>query len=266
MVKKIAPVFMESILFCVRLQVPLYQRGIQGDLSSSESSSFFWRTSQTTECSLEYVERRFDMNHPSDLNPESTNRGTDPEIHAFTLPTDSERSRSANTLSSTPRSLRLEESSSKGPSESSKHLKLLETLIDKILKRLEDDSCQPKIRDALLAIQLRQKAVETSEAEKIFWDEIEAIRNEELPKLYPDPNSLEYQIKETILGLKDLVKNGILPLKTITKAFNQDRSEQARLTHRRMGRLLSDMGFTKAKTPNGCSAIIWNDKLLFMYT
>ena len=159
-------------------------------------------------------------------------------------------------------------------SESSKHLKLLETLIDKILKRLEDDSCQPKIRDALIAIQLRQKlseaksvgAVETSEAEKFFWDEIEAIRQEELPKLYPEPTSLEAQIQATILSLKDLVKNGILSVKTVADAFNQSRYKQARLTYRRMGRLLSDMGFTKAKTPNGYSAIIWDDKLLPQYT
>ncbi len=146
--------------------------------------------------------------------------------------------------------------------EDSKHLKLLETLIDKIIERLDDNSCRPKIRDALEAIKLKQDVVKTSEAEKMFWEEIEAIRRCELRKLYPEPTSLELQIQETILALKDLVKNGILPLKTITDAFNQARSKQGRLTYRRMSRLLSAMGFTKAKTPNGCSAIIWDDKLL----
>ena len=149
-----------------------------------------------------------------------------------------------------------------GPREDSKRLKLLDTLIDKIIQRIDDDSCQPKIRDALKAIQLREKVAKTSEAEKFFWEEIEAIRRDELPKLYPEPTSLEVQIQETILGLKDLVKNGILPLKTITDAFNQARSEQGRLTCHRMAPLLSTMGFTKAKTPNGCSAIIWDDGLL----
>ncbi|NIM98750.1 MAG: hypothetical protein GTO24_11930, partial [candidate division Zixibacteria bacterium] len=56
--------------------------------------------------------------------------------------------------------------------ESSKHLKLLETLIDKIIKRLEDDSFEPKIRDALKAIKLKQEVVKTSEAEEFFWQEI----------------------------------------------------------------------------------------------
>ena len=144
----------------------------------------------------------------------------------------------------------------------SKHLKLLETLIDKIIERLHDNSCQPKIRDALKAIKLKQEVAKTSEAEKMFWELIGSIRTSELSKLYPEPTSLEVQIQETILGLKDRVKNGILPLKTITDAFNQARSEQGRLTCHRMAPLLSTMGFTRAKTPNGCSAIIWDDKLL----
>jgi hypothetical protein len=174
------------------------------------------------------VEKRFDMNHPNDHDPE-TSRGVDPEFCRR---------------------------------EPSKRLKLLDTLIDKIIQRLDDDSCQPKVRDALKAIQLRDKVAKTSEAEKIFWDLIEDIKREEFSGLCPVPPSLKSQIKETILDLKDIVKNGILPLKDITEAFNQTRSQQARLTSRRMSRLLSAMGFTKAKTPNGCSAIIWDDQLL----
>ena len=87
-------------------------------------------------------------------------------------------------------------------SEDSTHLKFLEILIDKIIKKLEDDSFEPKIRDALKAIQLKQEVVKTSEversethrAEKIFWQEIESIRREVLPKLYPEPINLESQI------------------------------------------------------------------------
>ena len=158
------------------------------------------------------------------------------------------------------------------PREDPKDLKLLEILIDKSIKRLEDNSCEPRIQDALKAIQLKQKVVKTSEAEKIFWNEIEAIRREELPKLYPEPNeptNLEAQILKTIIGLKHQVKNGILPVKTITDAFNQERSEQSQsqdpefgLTYHRIGRLLSTMGFRKAKTQGGTSAIIWDHKLL----
>ena len=153
----------------------------------------------------------------------------------------------------------------------STQLKFLETLIDKLIKRLEEDSYKPKVQDALKAIQLKQKVAKTSEversethrAEKLFWQEIEAIRNEELPKLYPEtePLDLESQITNTIAGLKYLVTNGILPVKTITDTFNQNRSKESQLTYSRLGRLLSTMGFRKAKTPNGCSAILWDDQL-----
>jgi len=150
-------------------------------------------------------------------------------------------------------------------SQEPKDLKLLEILIDKSIKTLEDNSCKPKIRDALKAIQLKQKVAKKSEAEKIFWEEIEAIRSEELPKLYPepmDPDGLEAQLLTTITGLKDHLKNGILPLKTIADTFNQARSKESRLSYQRIARLLSKIGFRKVKAHGGRSAILWDDKLL----
>ncbi|MCK4427360.1 MAG: hypothetical protein KAW16_02635, partial [candidate division Zixibacteria bacterium] len=107
------------------------------------------------------------------------------------------------------------------------------------------------------------------EAEKIFWEEIEAIRSEELPKLYPepmDPDSLEAQLLTTITGLKHHLKNGILPLKTIADTFNQGRSKESQLSYQRIARLLSAIGFRKVKTHGGYSAIIWDDKLLSLNT
>ena len=150
--------------------------------------------------------------------------------------------------------------------EDNTHLKFLETLIDKTIKRLEDKSCKPRIQDALKAIQLKQKLVKTSEAEKIFWQAIEAIRREELSKLYPEPIDLESQITNTIAGLRYLVTNGILPVKTITDTFNQSRSKESQLTYSRLGRILSAMGFRKTKTSNGSSAILWDDQLLHQDT
>jgi hypothetical protein len=111
--------------------------------------------------------------------------------------------------------------------------------------------------------------VKTSEAEKIFWQEIEAIRRNVLPKLYPepmDPDGLEAQLLTTITGFKHQVKNGILPLKPIADAFNQGRSKESRLSYHRIARLLSTMGFRKVKTHGGSSAIIWDDKILSQNT
>jgi len=174
------------------------------------------------------------MNHSIDLDPESNRRA------------DSESNRS----------------------EDSRYLKFVELLIDKSIKRLQSKSYKPKIQDALRAIRLKDKVFQTSKAEKFFWQEIEAIRNEELPKLYPqtEPLDLESQITNTIAGLRYLVTNGILPVKTITDTFNQNRSKESQLTYSRLGRLLSTMGFRKAKTPNGCSAILWDDQLLTQNT
>jgi len=152
--------------------------------------------------------------------------------------------------------------------EDSRYLKFIELLIDKSIKRLQSKSYKPKIQDALRAIRLKDKVFQTSEAEKFFWQEIETIRNEELPKLYPEtePLDLESQITNTIVGLRYLVTNGILPVKTITDTFNQGRSKESQLTYSRIGRILSAMGYRKAKTPNGCSAIIWDDQLLTQNT
>jgi len=199
-----------------------------------ESISYSRRISQAIECSPKYAEKRFDMNHSIDQDPES-NRSVDPELCRR---------------------------------EDSRYLKFIELLIDKSIKRLQSKSYKPKIQDALRAIRLKDKVFQTSEAEKSFWQEIETIRNEELPKLYPEtePLDLESQITNTIAGLKYLITNGILPVKAITDTFNQDRSKESQLTYSRLGRILSTMGYRKARTPNGCSAILWDDQLLAQNT
>jgi hypothetical protein len=160
--------------------------------------------------------------------------------------------------------------------EEPKDLRLLEILIDKSIKRLEEDSCEPKIRDALKAIQLKQKVAKTSEAEKTFWQLIDDIRRQELGPTANElaeskdkhefcvlrSENLEAQILNTIMGLKEQVKNGILPVKTITDTFNQGKSKESRLTYPRIGRLLSTMGFRKAKTGRGASAILWDEDFI----
>jgi hypothetical protein len=156
------------------------------------------------------------------------------------------------------------------PRENSKHSQLLDILIERCIKRLEDKSYQPRMRGALKAIQLRQKLSEAksvgvakaSEAEKIFWELIESIRRDELKKLPPQILNLEAQILSIIIALKQQVKNGILPVKTITDTFNQGKSKESRLTYHRIGRLLSSMGFRKVKTHAGAYAILWDDDLL----
>ena len=148
-------------------------------------------------------------------------------------------------------------------------MKLVEILIDKIIKRLEDNSFEPKVQDALKAIQLKQKLVKTSEAEKTFWQEIDDIRTSELERLESlesQTENLQAQILKNIMRLKYEVKNGMLPVKTITDTHNQGKSEECQsqdpefgLTYQRIGRLLSTMGFQKGKAGDN-SAILWNEE------
>jgi phenylalanyl-tRNA synthetase alpha subunit len=146
--------------------------------------------------------------------------------------------------------------------EGRKALKLVEILIDKIIKRLEENSFEPKVQDALKAIQLRQKLVKTSEAEEMFIQALDDISQSEQLRIHNLENQTENpqaQILRTIMRLRYEVKNGVLPVKTITDAHNQGKSEECRLTYQRVGRLLSTMGFQKAKAGNN-SAIFWNYK------
>jgi hypothetical protein len=140
-------------------------------------------------------------------------------------------------------------------------LRLLKMLINKIIEKLEEGSYQPKVQDALKAIQLKHKLAPESEAEKTFWQLIDGIRDSELESSN-GLQDLEAQILKTIMDLKDQVKNGALPVKIITDALNQGKSEQCQLTYHRIGRVLSAMGFTKVRTRSGASALLWDEERL----
>ena len=148
-------------------------------------------------------------------------------------------------------------------------IELLEMLINKMRQKLQDNSYEPKAQDVLKAIQLKHKLAPASESEEIFWGLIDGIKRSEYEKLNSKPStkeSLEAQILKIIIGLKEEVKNGALPVKIITDTFNQGRSKESHLSYRRIGRLLSTLGFRKAKTHAGTYAILWDDQLLSQNT
>ena len=84
----------------------------------------------------------------------------------------------------------------------------------------------------------------------------------ETEKLLEKSDSLEAQILTVVTALEDQVAKGILPIKTITDAFNEDKAEKVKITYQRVGRRLSAMGFKKAKTSDGASAIIWDEECI----
>jgi hypothetical protein len=62
-------------------------------------------------------------------------------------------------------------------------LRLLDMLINKFLEKLEKNGFEPKVQDALKAIQLKLKLAQSSEAEKIFWELIDQLKKEEIGKM-----------------------------------------------------------------------------------
>lgn len=138
-------------------------------------------------------------------------------------------------------------------------------LINKMKQKLQDHSCEPRMQDALKAIQLKHKLAPDSEAEQIFWGLIDDIKRSEYEESYSEPStkkSLKAQILEIIIGLKEEVNKGVLPVKTITDAFNRERVEQGQLTYKGIGGFLSQLGFTKVRTGSGTFAIVWDEELL----
>jgi hypothetical protein len=149
-----------------------------------------------------------------------------------------------------------EEDSGKKPDP--QDIRLLELLIQKIIEKLENNSCEPKVQDALKAIQLKHVLAPSSESEKIFWKMIDDIKESEYQRLNSAP-PLEVQLLKIIIGLKNQVKNGALPVKTITDSFNQGKSKEGHLTYQRIGRFLSNMGFRKVRVGNNF-AILWDQE------
>jgi DNA primase catalytic core len=85
------------------------------------------------------------------------------------------------------------------------------------------------------------------------------IRELEAEKLAEKADSLEAEILMVLIGLRDEVERGILPVKKITNAFNEGKPEKSHVSYQRIGRRLSAMGLKKAKAGDGASAIIWDD-------
>jgi len=85
---------------------------------------------------------------------------------------------------------------------------------------------------------------------------LELVRDIANQRLLEKSLSLEAEILKKIINLLDETEGGILPVKRITDEFNQYKSEKTRISYQRVGRRLSAMGFGKAKTRSGASAVL----------
>jgi hypothetical protein len=86
---------------------------------------------------------------------------------------------------------------------------------------------------------------------------LKLVKEIEADKLIDKADTLEAQILTVLTGLEDKVERGMLSVKTITEAFNEGRSEKAKITPQRVGRRLSAMGFKKSRVGNNMG-ILWD--------
>jgi DNA primase catalytic core len=84
------------------------------------------------------------------------------------------------------------------------------------------------------------------------------IKRLEYERLIEKADSIEAQIVAVVSSLQNSVDKGTLSVKEITDRFNEDRSDKYKVTYHRVGRRLSAMGFSKVRTSNGASAIVWD--------
>lgn len=69
---------------------------------------------------------------------------------------------------------------------------------------------------------------------------------------------LDARILSTVLSLEERVKNGHLPVKTVTDMLNLSLSSFERATYQKVGRRLEALGFEKATLSGNMSGIVWN--------
>jgi hypothetical protein len=79
-------------------------------------------------------------------------------------------------------------------------------------------------------------------------------------RLLDRADSLEGQILKVVWSLRGEVQRGILPVKRITDALNEDLTEREKLTYHKVGRRLWALGLDRGDTGNNTAALVWNEK------
>ncbi len=79
-------------------------------------------------------------------------------------------------------------------------------------------------------------------------------------RLMEKADSLEAEILAAVISLEDEIEKGMLPVKRITDELNEDRPERSKVSYHRVGWRLKAMGFQKAKTGKGSSAILFDEE------
>lgn len=75
-------------------------------------------------------------------------------------------------------------------------------------------------------------------------------------------DSTEGLILQAIVESERKMQKGVLAVKVIADTLNASRTENRRLSPKKVANILKAMGFAKGHTGSGAAAIIWNDQLI----
>jgi len=105
---------------------------------------------------------------------------------------------------------------------------------------------------------LQMIALVKPEEEKKFLELVSQIQKERSSE---EKQSTEVVVLKTILSLENTVKNGLLPIKTITKIYNTNLDQKFATGERRVGHITKKLGFKKHHGEKGAN-VVWNDSLI----
>jgi hypothetical protein len=88
------------------------------------------------------------------------------------------------------------------------------------------------------------------------------VREIERSRLIDRADTFEARVVKAIITNRVKVEHGFLTVETVTEALNDGKQGNHRITPQKIGRLLKSFGFKRARTQRGCSAILWDDRLI----
>src|SRR3990167_3402249 len=92
-------------------------------------------------------------------------------------------------------------------------------------------------------------------------DFIEAIKDIQKRRDISKSDTLEADIIQAIMGLENQLQNNLIPVKNITDLLNEEKTDREKVTYQMVGRRLDILGYQKARTGTGASAIMRDESL-----
>ena len=100
------------------------------------------------------------------------------------------------------------------------------------------------------------------EAEGTFYRLVEELQKK---RGMEKSESIEGQVLRAILNNRNIVDKGVLPISVITEEVNRERTTKFQFTSQRIGKIVTALGFDRARMSDGKAAIIWDDNKIEIF-